>query len=1042
MRKILQFLSVFILLVSLPCILHAQERTINGTVIAEDSKTPLAGVTITVKGTRQSTVTDVNGKFTIRVKTGDILQATYVGYETQDIRPGSASTIGITLKLADNTMGEVVVTAMDIKRNPRSLGYSVQKVDGDEIQETQRENFLNSLQGRVAGLSITQTGGTAGASSNIVLRGFNSLAGANQPLFIIDGVIVDNQTIGENSDQGSGLGLASDRPNRGSDYTNRIGDINPNDIESVTVLKGPEATALYGSQANAGAIVITTKKGTSKNGKVSVDYDNSFRFQRIIRTPDVLTKYSAGYNGISDETFSYFGPAYPAGTKIYDNLNNFFQTGFAQTHNLSLEYGKKDVMFRFSGSYFDQQSIVPENKYRRLNLRISNSTNIGKYITFTPSFSIISSNNDKPLRGSGGYMLTLLQWPSNNDARNYQDASGNKIDLYPGLDPNDELDNPFFNVHYNRGNDKITRYIATAGINITPFDWLTVAGRFGYDWYDQDGYVFYHPQSNFYPLSAMGAQDNYYRKYKGYNHTINATARKTFGKFTTSLMVGTMWQDYRTEMISVFGNGIVDLNKTDSNNTNPATRRRLSRQALYGDANYILNRQFAYFGEAGISYNNVIFLNYTRRWEESSTLPEINRKFNYPGASLSIILSDIFPGIKKGNFLNFFKIRTSLAQTARGTSPYSNQSVFTVVTSSGGGFSYGFTNNNFFLAPERQKTYEIGTELRMFKNRLTLDFTYYRTKNTDQIVELFRASYGTGFILNTLNAASTLNRGYEVVLTGTPIQRGNVRWDITVNFNKTKNKVLSLPANVPEFYISDTWLYGNARGGLITGGPTTGITSYGYQRNDNGDILINPANGLPLLENVFRTRGDRNPDFTTGILQSLRVNNWSFSMLWDIKVGGDIYNGTERYLTRIGKSIRVAPDRYVPYIFNGVLKDGNENTANPTVNTIKVVPQTQSDFYLNFPEEYFIQKDVNWFRLRDVTIKYTFDMNRMQKTSFLKSLSVFVTANDLILFTNYRGQDPAVNGNTPATKGVGGIGFDFGNIGTPASVNFGIRAGL
>src|SRR5689334_14486771 len=298
------------------------------------------------------------------MKPGETLQISYVGYATSEVKP-DGNTVGVNLKTADNTMGEVVVTAMDIRRSPRSLGYSTQGVTGKEIAETQRENILNSLQGRVAGLTITPTTGQAGASSQIVLRGFNSLTGNNQPLFIVDGIILDNSTINETSNGGTGLGLASDRPNRNNDYTNRIADLNPSDIESVTVLKGPEATALYGSQASAGAIVITTKKATT--GKVSFAYDNSFRMQSVTRYAQLNDDYQPGANGVpstssfSTVAFSYWGPRYPAGTQKFNNIEKFFRTGFAQTHNLSADVGFKDVGFKISGSYFNSKGVVPDN---------------------------------------------------------------------------------------------------------------------------------------------------------------------------------------------------------------------------------------------------------------------------------------------------------------------------------------------------------------------------------------------------------------------------------------------------------------------------------------------------------------------------------------------------------------------------------------------------------------------------------------------------------------------------------------------------------
>ncbi|MFM8710577.1 MAG: TonB-dependent receptor plug domain-containing protein, partial [Sphingomonadales bacterium] len=431
MRTLLQvLLACTLFLFVLPVDLLAQERTVTGTVVADESKSALAGVTIRVKGTRRITQTDANGKFSIKVNSGEILQISSVGYETTDIKVGSGDALGISLKTADNTLGEVVVTAMDIKRNPRELGYSVQKVSGSEVQETQRENFLNSLAGRVAGLTLDQTSGVAGASSSVVLRGFNSLSLSNQPLYVVDGVILDNQSINETSSGGQGIGLASDRPNRSSDYQNRIADINPSDIETITVLKGPEATALYGSQASSGAIVITTRK--AKTNKLAVQYDNSFRIQEVTRWPQIMEDYTTGINGVGANTFQYFGPAYAPNTQRFNNRDAFFETGTAQTHNLVMDFGVGKSMFRLSGSFFDQKGVVPNNDFRRYNLRLSNTTKLWKdKIEITPSIAWIKTENNKVLRSAGSYLLSLMIWPSDIDIKNLEDpTTGDKLDIF------------------------------------------------------------------------------------------------------------------------------------------------------------------------------------------------------------------------------------------------------------------------------------------------------------------------------------------------------------------------------------------------------------------------------------------------------------------------------------------------------------------------------------------------------------------------------------------------------------------------------------
>lgn len=1069
MRKILYqtLLNIGLLLMCFSG--FAQNRTITGMVTGSDGK-PLSGATVSVKGTKYSTTTNANGVYSISAKTGNVLQFSYVGQATTEITIGSSNNVSMQLNANEKILNEVVVTAMDQRRNKRELGYPAQTVGGSEIAATQRENFLNSLQGRVAGLTITPTSGAAGASSQIILRGFNSLTLSNQPLFIVDGIILDNSSLNETSNGGSGLGLASDRANRTSDYTNRIADLNPVDIETVTVLKGPEATALYGSQASSGAIVITTRKAIP--GRTRVQYDNNFRAQFVTRYANLNNDYSLGTNGNAQTApttnLVYFGPAYPAGTQKYNNIKNFFRTGFSQTQNVTADFGTKMAGFRLSTSYFNNKGVIPNNNFEKFNVRLANTTKIGKYISISPAFQYINSVNDKPIRGAGGYLLDLYDWPANSDVRNYVDANGYKSRIFAS-DFNTEVDNPLFSVYNNRGQDKTDRYVATLGIDINPFNWLSVAGRFGYDYYYQRGYTIYNPMSNYYTAGTGGYLDNYYTKYSGYNHTITATAHKSFGKFGFRFMVGTMWQDYQTKMWAVSGQNLIDSiagnplsmwkngktitpaeynqlvgNPYDSSLTKPGAKRLYLARNVYGLPNESITRQLANFGSLQIAFNNYLYLEYTHRFESSSLFTAKFRNYNYPGLSFSAILSDMLPGIK-GRILDFAKLRFSLANTARTPYPYLNQSVFVNNLQSsaiGQIYTYGFYNNNQFLQPERQRSYSVGSELRFFNERLALDVSYYNTYAYNQIAQGFRASYGTGFVLNTQNAASVRNQGVEIVASIDVIRKENLTWNMQLNFNRMWSKVLTLPQSIAyEMYLSDTWLYGNARVGFIRGMPTTTITSYQYQRNKNGQLIINPATGLPLTDATFRVSGDRNPKFTLGAQNNIRYKNWSLSFLWDLRIGGDIFNATEMYLTSIGKSQRTA-DRTTPRTISGVLKDGKENTDTPTPNNIVVTPFTQSAYYSSFPESEFIEHNINWLRLRDLTLNYNISQKSLQRIKALKTLSVFVTGNDLFLFTNYKGADPAVNGNTAGEPGIGAYGFDYGVLATPISISIGFRVGF
>lgn len=1045
MRKLLTTILTLLLL-QMSQSTFAQQKTITGIVLSENN-TPMVGASVLVKGKNTGTQTDINGNFSIEAQAGETLIISAVGYSTIQFTVGNSSSITIHLKKGVAVLDEVVVTAMDVKRNARELGTAAQSISGAEVAGTQRENFVNSLEGRISGLTVTPTSGVAGASSSIVLRGFNTMSGNNQPLFVVDGIILDNSTLNSNSQGGSGIGLASDLPNRNTDFTNRIADLNPNDIESITVLKGPEATALYGSQAGSGAIIITTKKARSTNGKIRVTYDDNFRLQKITRFAAANYEYGPGVNGVptappAEGQYTSFGPALPSNAVKYDNLHHFYNTSFSQTHTLGLEFGGKNSAYRLSGQYLDASGVVPNNKYTKYNFKLSNNTKFGKYVDIAPTISYINSNNTQPLKGANSYLLDLYLWPGTNDIRNFEDPQGNKLLVY-GTSYNGDYDNPLWSAKNNTSGDKLDRWIATMSINIHPFSWLTLAGRFGYDTYKDDGYLFEHPESYFLSVGQGGKLDNYYRTYKGYNHTITATANKKFGDFTPRLMIGTMWQDYETQQFAITGNSLIDSTSKDSSNTLPASRVRLLRNEK-GLPNLNILREFAYFGEATIGYKNLIFLTGSLRFETASTLPAKNRNYNYPGASMSVILSDIFPALKRGNFLNFAKLRGSLANTARLNDPYSNQSVFVnnQFSSAIPAYSYGYTNANENLVPERQKSYELGTELRMLKNSLSIDIAYYNTLALDQISQGYRASYATGFILNTGNVSSLRNEGLEVSVDVSPIKKKDFNWNVRLNFNHMWSKVLELPLAIGkenDYYNSDTWLYGNIRGGLVRGHSTGSITGYGYLRNNAGQVLINPATGLALTDPTFKVRGDRTPDFTLGTLNSFRYKNWNLSFLWDLKVGGDIFNGTDEYLTNLGRSERTA-NRTTPIIVQGVLKDGYENTDHPTKNTIVVNPYYTNTYYTTLPDEEFIQRDVNWMRLRDLTLSYTLNEKIVKRLKFVQSLSAFITGNDLILITNYTGADPAVNGNNPGTSGIGSYGFDFGNAPTPLSLSFGLRA--
>ncbi|MFL5529692.1 MAG: TonB-dependent receptor domain-containing protein, partial [Gemmatimonadaceae bacterium] len=474
------------------------------------------------------------------------------------------------------------------------------------------------------------------------------------------------------------------------------------------------------------------------------------------------------------------------------------------------------------------------------------------------------------------------------------------------------------------------------------------------------------------------------------------------------------------------GTRFLDPNFVSINNTNIRTSRTSIAQ----------RRLVSAFGQMVLDYNKYLYLTVTGRNDWTSTIPQGANSFFYPSISSSFVFSDAFPAL--GRHMTG-KLRAAYAEVGKDARPYAYRPSLEFKTTSYGGYGYGFTGPNLNLKPEFARSYEIGTEMSFMQDRLGLDITTYRKQTKDQIVNDIRGSYGTGFILFNLNGAVTRNQGVEISLRGTPLVRDNFTWNFVANYERARGKVLALPNALPESYVSDTWLIGNVRNGVSPGLSTMSLTGWYYLRDTvtgRHAILIDPTTGLPLKSNVFIDRGyDRQPKYTIGLNNTLKYKAASLNFLVDFRRGGDIFNATEWYLTTRG----LAPstlDRTTPRIVEGVLRDGKENTPNPTPNNIVVVPAVQTAYYTSMSEELFIEKNINWVRLRDITL------NLAVPQRILSNASVFFTGTDLWMKTNYTGLDPIVNGNTAAVGGSGGVGIDYGNFPIPRGFNFGLKVGF
>ena len=1015
----------------------AQQRTITGRITSEQGA-PLAGVSVVIKGTGLGTTSSTAGNYSIRASVGQVLQYRFIGTAPEERTVGDDNVINVQLKRVATSLDAVVVTALGQTTAQRALGTATQTVRGADIAATQRENFVNALQGRVAGVDVTSTSGVPGASSSITIRGVSSISSSNQPLMIVDGLPIDNKTLN------TGV-LASDAPgsttafsNRGLDFTNRAADFNPQDIETLTVLKGPEASALYGIDAANGAIVITTKRGRAGGG---LQYDNSFRIEHTGARPAIQHVY--GPSTATGSALNYFGSPYPAGTKFYDNIDGFFQNALTQKHNVAFSGASSDsrLLYRLSGGSTRQQGVIKNTFYNRLNLTGTSTAQVTNWLNADLVMQYAYDNNDQPLKGDGGPLLGLLVWPDSNDAKAWLTASGTRRKL---TNLSGEWDNPYFSINKNKRNDKTNRINANLGLTLTPFSWGNLKTNVGTDAYTSQYTIVRHPESS---LGQASSSNGILDQADDITRNLNAQTILNFNPvaipklkgFSISGLLGNQVTDNKSTTDAMKGWDFLDPNFVSMNNTNLRQNRTTIAQ----------RRLVSAYGQAVLDYNNYLYLTVSGRNDWTSTIPQGKNSFFYPAVSSSFIFTDAFSSVFPKTMTG--KLRAAYAEVGKDARPYAYRPSLEFKTTSYGGYGYGFTGPNLDLKPEFARSYEIGTELTFFDDRLGFDATVYRKQTKDQIVNDIRGSYGTGFILFNLNGASTRNQGLELTLRGTPTLRRDFSWDVSANFASARGKTLALPHALPESYVSDTWLYGNVRNGTEPGLSTLSLTGQFYLRNNECQLLIDPTTGLPIRATTFidakctkKSNGqvvqrgyDRNPDFTVGVTNRVRYKRATLDFLVDIRKGGDVFNATEHYLTSKG----LAPstlDRNTPRIIPGVLRDGKENTPNPTVNNIVVIPSVQTGYYSNMSEELFIERDINWLRLRDVTVSYLLPERFMN----LKNASVFLTATDLFLKTNYTGLDPIVNGNSAAVGGSSGVGIDYGNFPMPRGFNFGIRMGF
>ncbi|MGF1923932.1 MAG: SusC/RagA family TonB-linked outer membrane protein [Bacteroidia bacterium] len=1013
----------------------AQQVTVIGRVTSAEDGQPIPGVSVKIKGTTISVQTAPAGTYSIRSKAGDVLQFSYLGYSMVERTVGTSTTINVVLKEDASTLKEVTITtAYNVERDKKSLGYSTATVKGDDVTQTGRENFVNGLAGRVPGLSVNPTSGDPGASSQIVLRGIVSLSGDNQPLMVLDGVPIDNSVTNQ-------INTTIQGTNRNQDYTNRASDINPADIETYTILKGPEATALYGNLGANGAIVITTKKGRA--GKASVSYNGSLRIETVNNAPEVQTVYAqGGANGVyAGNSGVFFGPKYAEWLTIYDNVANFFEVGMRQTNNLVFEGGKETFTYRWSNEYTDYRGTIPETNYKRFVTSLVSTAALSEKIKLTTRFSYTNAANRKANKGLAGYLMNLLTYPSRFDVRNWITPTGDRV--LTTSDIFNEVDNPFWDVNKNLSEDKTNTIFFNTNFNYKATSWLTFNAVIGANVSHTTSRLVFHPQSFRGSGSATaqvgGVINDIATLNRSFNGQFTGQIRQKYGKFTTNYNFGFNVDDLNSNTSSTRGTTFFDPNFYSINNTLPTTRNAML---------YIARRRNAgVFAQAVLGYESLLYLTLSGRADAASRMMPNNPYFAYPSASLAFNFSEL-EAVKKLDWLSSGKIRSSVGIT--GKEPYRYYALATrlgTVTTSGGGFTRDLAaGGNPDLVPEKTTDFEIGTEIGFLKDRISIDATYYTRESSGQIISP-RISYATGAVIRIMNGGVVRNKGVEVQLKGSPIRKPQFNWDMIFNFTHNKGRVESIADDLPEFYDSDTWIANGARSSVTPGSSTLALAGWVNEKNNKGELLISPVNGMPILKSSadFVNIADRAPKFTLGFVNSFNYKQLTFSFLFDYRHGGDVYNQTRYELYRRGLSVKTL-DREQPRILNGVLKDGFENTDNPTRNNIMITPYTNSTYYTSttgsLAPEQFVERNIKSLRLRDVTIAYDLPQSFTAKTKFLSSLGMYVTLTDVFLLTNYSGTDPDTNGNTPATGGSGGYGIDYGTMGRPLGINVGLRVRL
>lgn len=994
---------------------YAQESTFTGTVRNSEGDT-MPGVNVTIKGTQRGTITDIEGRFSISASQDATLVFSFIGYKTQELQAGT-TTESVALQSDFTSLSEVVVTAMGIKQERRALGYAAQEMKGSELAATRQPNLVNSLQGKIAGVRIQNSGGAPGSGASILIRGVNSISPnrSSEPLFVIDGIPISNETIAGSLLPSSGSNATG--TNEQYSFSNRAIDINPEDIETLTVLKGPAATALYGLRASNGVVIITTKKG--QGGKPQISYTGSVGWDQINKTPDIQRQYREGASGVkrigvpgAGTPFQTFGPPVTENDVIYDNMKDFFRTGLRINHNISVSGGNVKSNYYSSVSNLHQRGIVPNSSWDRTTFKISGTSALSDRLAIRGSATYSNSGGTRAQGGDKSIMSSLTYFTTSVDVNDYINPDGT-MKSYAGT----TIDNPRYLAEQSTLKDNVDRIIGYTGVNLKITDWLTADYQVGVDFYG-DGRTRIAPNGLDISTSTGGFIVEEKSTYREINSNLLITATHSFNEdLKASFMVGNNILDINYDLINTRGERFGFKGFYDISNT--ATK--------YSLKDGYVRRLAGAFGDLKFDYKGMLYLNVTGRNDWSSTLPKKNRSFFYPSVNAGYVFTESL-NLNRSSELSYGKVRASWAQVGKDASAYQygqyyeSATGFPFVTASGTsvtGFRRSTTEGSADITSERTTSVEIGTELKFFTNRLSLDATYYRALSKHQIVEVPVANT-SGLSRYLTNAGDIRNYGVELLLSGTPVRSPAITWDIALNWSFNRSKVLSMPPGVSEIFFQDDRIANK----LVVGGSIGDLYGRPYKRDAEGRLLID-ASGFPSWSDTYVKVGNAMPDWLGGVTNTVTWNGISLSFLIEVRHGGDVYDTGLRNRVRNGIDARTAL-RNTDVVFDGVTASGEPNTM-----AVRLDGDTyyRNEARYNGVSEILLQ-DASWVRLRTASVGYSVPRKLLTKSPFA-GLNVSLTGNNLLLFTPFEGFDPEGN-----SYGSGSNQFGYTGLNIPPARSF------